>query len=164
MSKFNLLKTVLGLMTVVAVFVVATSARADGFVCNAVGESLRVKVYNRTQPEEGTRNVAVMVISDPSKPVGQRTLQRFTADNDGVTNSGTRYSASLKPRLRPMMDVQIGGVQVGQIQEVALNIDFSYRYPIGNEGLVAGTLEIYQVNGDQLWMDVDCTRYLKGSK
>jgi hypothetical protein len=161
MSKFQILKHTLALL-VLGSF--AQGARADGFVCDATHESLRIQVYNRTQPREGTRNVAVMVLSDPSKARGHRTLLRFEADNDGLTNDGARYTATLLPRISPFLNQQVQGIQLANLHEVSLKIDFSYHYPIGNEELVAGVLELTQVNGDQLWVDLDCTRYLKGSK
>jgi hypothetical protein len=161
MSKFQILKNTLAVLVVGSL---AQVARADGFVCDATHESLRIQVYNRTQASEGTRNVAVMVLSDPSKPRGQRTLLRFEADNDGLTNDGARYTATLLPRISPLLDQQVQGIQLGNLHEVALKIDFSYRYPVGNDDLVAGVLELTQNNGDQLWVDLDCTRYLKGSK
>ncbi len=161
MPKFQNLKHALA---VIVVGSFAQGVLADGFVCDATHESLRIQVYNRTQAVEGTRNVAVMVLSDSSKPRGQRTLLRFDADNDGLTNDGARYSATLLPRISPLMDRQVQGIQLGQLHEVALKIDFSYRYPVGNDDLVAGVLELTQMNGDQLWVDLDCTRYLKGSK
>lgn len=150
----------------------ATVAHADGFVCDATHESLRIQVYNRTHPREGTRNVAIMVISDPSKARGERTLFRFEADNETVVSQGARYIATvMTPDMilpnseNPFFDApRIQGIQFGQLQEIALEIDFSYRYPVPNGEPVAGVLELYQVNGDQLWVDLDCRRYLKGSK
>lgn len=94
------------------------TARADGFVCESTHESLRIQVYNQTQPEAGTRNVAVMVLSDPSKPQGARTLARFRADHDDLSNSGARYTAVLDPagyeRGQTVQDIQIG-----QLQEIS---------------------------------------------
>jgi len=162
MFKFPVLKSSL-VLTLVAIAGLVPSAHADGFVCDATHESLRVQVYNRTQPEEGTRNVAVMVFSDPSKPKGERTLMRFDADNDGLTNSGTRYTVIVEPMLVPMVDLAVQGIQLGQLKEVGLSIDFSYHYPIPGDDRVAGVLELYQFNGDELFVDLDCRRYLKGS-
>ncbi|MEO5666846.1 MAG: hypothetical protein ABIR96_02180, partial [Bdellovibrionota bacterium] len=136
----------------------------DGFVCDSTHESLRVQVYNRTQPGDGTRNVAVMVLSDPSLPRGERTLKRFEADNDTLANQGATYTAIVQRQLQVMSDRQALGVQLGQIQELALSIDFSYRSPVTQNDVVSGVLQITQVNGDQLWVDMDCHHYRKGDK
>lgn len=162
MFKFSVLKCSL-VLTLVAIAGLVPSARADGFVCDATHESLRIQVYNRTQPEDGTRNVAVLVLSDPSKAKGERTLMRFDADNDGLTNSGAHYTVVVKPLILPMVDRAVQGIQLGQLREVVLGIDFSYHYPIPGDDRVAGVLELYQLNGDELFVDLDCRRYLKGS-
>lgn len=149
----------------------AQVAQADGFVCDATHESLRIQVYNRTLPGEGTRNVAVMVVSDPLKAPGERTHFRFQADNESLARDGARFVASvMTPDMispagnNPFFDSpRIQGIQFGQVQELALEIDFSYQNPVADGVVVNGVLELYQVNGDQLWVDMDCRRYLKGA-
>jgi hypothetical protein len=147
-----------------AALLFAHTAHSDGFVCDSTHESLRIQVYNHTQPRSGTRNVAVMVLSDPSKPWGERTLARFTAEADGLTNRGATYVAVLSRSsnlLSATESRRLQGLQLGQLEEIVLNIDFSYTYPVGHGDFVAGVLELNQISGDQLWVDLDCRRYLK---
>jgi len=163
MLKFRILKNRF-FLSLLAVVSFSAQVRADGFVCDATHESLRIQVYNRTHPRDGTRNVAVMVLSDPSKVRGERTLMRFDADNDELSNHGAIYTAWVEPEIETLLDRRVQGIQLGQLREIVLRVDFSYRYPIGHKTLVPGVLELYQLNGDQLWVDLDCRRYLKGSK
>jgi len=44
----------------------SAAAHADGFVCQTVAGDLNIKAYNNTDATSGTRNAAVMVLSDPS--------------------------------------------------------------------------------------------------
>lgn len=140
----------------------ATPAFADGFVCEAPAENINIRVFNRTDPGQGTRNVAVMVVSDPSLPFGKRTVARFEADEGRVSNVGTVYTAVMNPQ--PMViSKTIAGMRLAQIQEVLLRVDFKYRRPVEHGTIVGAVLELYNINGDQLWVDMDCARYLKGS-
>jgi hypothetical protein len=44
----------------------SVNAFADGFKCEQLIHTLKIKVYNNTQPTEGTRKAAIMVLSDSS--------------------------------------------------------------------------------------------------
>jgi hypothetical protein len=50
----------------------SVNAFADGFKCEQLIHTLKIKVYNNTQPTEGTRNPAVMVLSDSSVAFGKK--------------------------------------------------------------------------------------------
>src|SRR5688500_11615998 len=52
-------KLISGLFVLFAIS--ASSAWADGYRCE--GRGYRVKLYNETQPEDGTRNPAVLIVS-----------------------------------------------------------------------------------------------------
>ena len=42
----------------------STVALADGFKCEQREHAVNIQVFNKTQASEGTRNVAVMILSD----------------------------------------------------------------------------------------------------
>jgi hypothetical protein len=136
---------------------------ADGFICEAPGENLKVQVYNRTHARQGTRNAAVMILSDSSKKYGERTLARFYADNDELSNRGATYVASVQSAklATNQRRLNVAGLKLAQIQEIILRVDFAYNRPIKAGQRTTGTLEFYRINGDQLWLDVNCVRYLK---
>jgi hypothetical protein len=72
---------------------VSSVAMADGFRCQ--GEGYRVKQYNQVQPEEGTRNPAVLVVSHQDAGTLatlegdeiQKTITEDTVIYEGKTNS-----------------------------------------------------------------------------
>lgn len=153
---------------ILAVSIFASStAFADGFVCESQEESLKVQVYNHTEPTQGTRNPAVMVISDPSRAAGKRTLAVFRSDEGELFADGSRfYAFSADSRLDQLsqwdaISHAIAGLEELEIMEVSLTTDFSYNRPVPNGAPVDGVLELVLKSGDLLWLEMDCKRYLK---
>src|SRR6185503_10108376 len=68
--------------------VASSAAYADGFKCETLAGDLAIKAYNNTQPSEGTRTGAVMVLSDPAVNSGRKTIARFTDVNGVLTSQG----------------------------------------------------------------------------
>src|SRR3984957_6786176 len=88
------------LMVVALVLGTASSAFADGFVCQAKNGSLTVKAYNNTQPSIGTRTAAVLVLSDPETNAGEQTIARFTDVKGTLSSSGATYTANIDLRFK----------------------------------------------------------------
>jgi hypothetical protein len=142
---------------------VSAVAHADGFVCQTHEGDLTIKAYNNTQAENGTRNAAVLVLSDPSVGAGKKTIARFTDINETLTNVGASYDATVDLRFNDsdLAGRNIGGTKLGQLKTVHLDVDFSYSTPVAAGASVEGTLVLIKRNGSELTHAVTCTRYLK---
>src|SRR4051794_24335558 len=75
------------------------AAMADGFVCGTNDGALSVKVYNHTDASEGTRNAAVLVISDKSVQGGRKTIAKFSDVESTLVNYGAIYVADVSEAL-----------------------------------------------------------------
>ena len=141
----------------------ATASYADGFTCEQTDGSLNVKVYNNTQAGSGTRKAAIMVISDNSGTVGNKTIARFTNVNGTLASSGATYNADVDLRFNDSnrKDADIAGTKLGEVDAFTLDIAFSYASPIENGAQTPGTLIIAKRDGDQVKIELECTRYLK---
>lgn len=138
------------------------NAFADGFACESES-GLNIKVYNHTQSGEGTRNAAIMVISDQYVNQGNKTIARFTDVKNTLRNSGASYVANVDLRVKESnrKGENIGGTKLGELDTIALNVHFSYAAPVEAGEEVEGTLKLTKRNGEVLREDVVCTRYLK---
>lgn len=137
-------------------------AAADGFKC--ITESgLKIQAYNQTNPNLGTRNAAVMVISDANVGYGNKTIASFHASKGVLANQALAYIANVDPRSsagnRP--GENIGGTKLGQLAIIKLVVDFSYARPVQNGARLVGLLTLIKRNGQQLYEDATCIRYLK---
>ncbi len=150
---------------VTAMIVMGTSsfAMADGFKCETRDGDLVVKVYNHVQPEEGTRNGAVMVISDKNVQLGRKTIARFTDVNSTLKSKGALYMAKVDLRFADSRrkGELIGGTKLGQLANISLDVDFKYNRPLEDGEETTGELVLDKRNGDSITLDVDCVRYLK---
>jgi hypothetical protein len=151
------------ILVMAAVMASSSAAFADGFVCETRSQDLNVKVYNHTAPEYGTRNAAVMVVSDPSVSHGRKTIARFTSVNGRITNKGAFYVADVDLRYKDSKrkGELIGGTKLGELDKIVLDVDFSYSRPIANGEEVRGMLSLNKRNGQVIDLAVDCYRYLK---
>lgn len=142
-----------------------SAAFADGFVCVNYAENIKVQVYNNTQPEEGTRNSAIMVVSDPSVQSGRKTIATFEDADSLLINDGTTYTAKVDLRYNNSgrEGENILGTKLGNVSFIVLDVDFNYSQPIRDGGEVAGELIVQKRNKtEDIRVDVYCTRYLKG--
>jgi long-subunit fatty acid transport protein len=151
------------LVIALAALSASSFAHADGFVCKTVEGDLTIKAYNNTQAEEGTRNAAVMVLSDPSIGFGKKTIARFTDLNETLTNVGASYEAKVDLRFNDsnLAGRNIGGTKLGFVKAVVLEVVFSYNTPVSQGSELEGTLTLVKRNGQELTHDVLCKRYLK---
>lgn len=141
----------------------ASAAHADGFVCQTGDGDLTVKAFNKTHASEGTRNAAVMVLSDNTADQGNQTIARFTNTQGLVSNSGASYSAKVDLRFNNV-DVasdNVDGTQLGLINTIDLDVDFSYAEPLNAGDSTTGVLTLNKRNGEVTRLDLTCTRYLK---
>jgi hypothetical protein len=147
----------------VALLAVSQAAMADGFKCESTDGVLSVKAYNHTSPDAGTRNAAVMVISDNTIQYGNKTVAKFTDANETLSNQGALYSARVDLRYNDSgrKGELIGGTKLGQLKTIDLDVDFSYAAPEANGSHVEGMLSLVKRNGDVVSIPMDCARYLK---
>jgi hypothetical protein len=150
-------------IVMLALTLVASQAKADGFVCETTEGDLTVKVYNHTQANDGTRNGAIMVLSNPSADAGSRTLATFTDVKSILSNHGADYSADVDLRFHGARrdDALVAGTQLRELDTIELNVDFSYNQPVVAGEHVAGDLVLVKREGGKETLSVDCTRYLK---
>ena len=140
------------------------NAYADGFVCRQVDGDISVKVFNNTNPNEGTRNGAVMVISDNSVQGGRKTVARFLEVTNTLSNEGAHYIANVDLRYSDSrrQGELLFGTKLGYIDTVDLFVNFSYRFPMNRGEITEGTIVITKRNGETISEQMDCVRYLKG--
>jgi hypothetical protein len=152
-------KTIASMMVLFA----SAAAHADGFVCQTVEGDLNVKAYNNTQPEAGTRNAAVLVLSDPAINSGRKTIARFTDVNGTVGNTGASYTANVDLRFNDSgrKGELISGTKLGELKTIDLEVAFSYARPVAADETLQGKLTLTKRNGEVIERDLDCTRYLK---
>jgi hypothetical protein len=141
----------------------ASVAQADGFRCETLDGSLSVKAYNHTQPSEGTRNVAVLILSDPAISHGRKTIARFTDVNGTVSGTGAHYIANVDLRFTDSSrkGELILGTKLGQLDEVQVDVDFAYGMALESGDVVPGMITLIKRDGDVVHEQLECTRYLK---
>lgn len=100
----------------------SSAAMADGFRCE--GEGLRVKLYNQVQPSLGTKNPAVLIVSENNAGTlavvqGDDLVKSLTQDTviyEGLTHSkhsGRFVSASLEVDKEPHEHGRLAGLHLG---------------------------------------------------
>ncbi|MBI4924989.1 MAG: hypothetical protein HY843_03610 [Bdellovibrio sp.] len=138
-------------------------AMADGFKCETRDGKLLVKVFNQVKPELGTRNAAVMVISDRDVHVGRKTIASFKDASGLLSSRGANYVAKVDLRFADSRrkGELIGGTKLGELDRILLGVDFNYSQPVEEGEIVSGVLTLEKRNGDSIELDMDCTRYLK---
>jgi len=139
---------------------VSTIAKADGFVCTV--DDFTVRAYDQVQPSEGTKNAAVIVISDARVSAGKKTIARFTAENT-ATGGGAHFEANVDLRYTDssLAGRLIAGTKLGFLDTINLDVDYSYAHPMQASEKTTGVLTLNKRNGQVITLDVDCERYLK---
>lgn len=136
-------------------------AMADGFVC--ASEGLNVKVYNHTDPNQGTRTGAVMVVSSPDVGFGNKTIAKFTDANRTLESKNLIYTADVDLRYKDSgrKGELIGGTKLGQLDQIKLVVYFSYGAPVKDGDEVRARLRLVKRNGESSSIAMNCIRYLK---
>ena len=149
---------------IASVLSLSSTAFADGFICEAQNESLKIKVFHQTEPALGTRNSAIMILSNPDVQAGRKTIATFESDAATLTNDGATYTANVDLRFRNSnrRGELVGPTKLGEIKHIVLAVDFSYARPVAAGSQVAGELTLLKRDGDQADIELVCTRYLKG--
>lgn len=140
-------------------------ARADGWVCGTTDSELKIQVYNHVDADRGTRNAAVMVISDKSVRGGNKTIASFSDAEGSLTNSGATYLARVDRHIAEggRVGEYIGGTRLGYVRTVLLDVYFNYGRPVRDGLLVNGKLVLEKLNGQTVTKHVGCARYLKNN-
>lgn len=155
----------------IAALLISTTALADGWECwtnskdIAEYQRVRIKVYNNVMPEEGTRNVAVLVLSNPaySEEEGNRTIAEFEAPLLESEESAN-YSVNVDDRFSSVRDNAkelIAGTELDQLQSIELDINFSYGAPIADGERTGADLTLTKEDGEQIFQKLLCQRHLK---
>lgn len=141
---------------------VSASAQADGFRCSSES-GVGIQIYNQTQPGMGTRNAAVMILTDESVGHGRKTIARFTSGEGLVVQMGATYIGNVDLRFNNTgrKGEWIAGTKLGEVDKVVVDLDFNYLSPLAHGEELGGEMTIVKRNGDQLVDSLVCTRYLK---
>ncbi|MFN8791377.1 MAG: hypothetical protein ACK5Y2_07975 [Bdellovibrionales bacterium] len=150
--------------TIVMIALLATglSAQASGFRCETAS-GLNIQVYNHTNPNMGVRSGAIMVVSDSSVGLGNKTIAKFT-DLKGTLSSNTlRYVGSVDLRMveSRRKGELIAGTKLGYVSELVLDIAFTYARPLRHGEKAEALLTVVKRNGDLIEDEAVCERYLK---
>ena len=150
----------------IVLILVAQISVADGFVCVNETQDLKVQVYNHVSPQNGTRRGAVVVISNPLAPVGQKTLAVFSDDDGTLVSHGPTYTGKVDVRSVGDEDKVIGDVELFRVDYMMLDIDFVYGKPMVAGQLTTGVLNLIKTNllnesSTELEYEMSCRRYLK---
>jgi hypothetical protein len=142
----------------------ASIARADGFVCQTLHGDLQIQVYNHVRAEEGTRNAAVMILSDPRVSVSNRTIAVFRDTHSNLYQEGATYTAKVDLRYNESgrEGEYVLGTRLGNLDTLELSVGFTYGDGLLDGDVVPGTLDFTKRDGTDGFAEVDCVRYLKG--
>lgn len=145
------------------VLVGANVAKADGFVCETLRGDLNVKVFNHTNPNKGTRNAAVMVLSDPSIQFGNKTIASFSDVKSTLGNSGATYVADVDLRVSESNrgGELISGTKLMYLDQIVLDIDFAYNQPVEAGEEIDAKMTLIKRDGQHIVRHLTCSRYLK---
>ena len=144
----------------VAALLVGGTAMADVFVCQTLDGDLNFKIFNNTDPSVGTRNAAVMIISDPSVSYGNKTIATFSAEAATLSNEGTAYRGVVDLR-RLSGGENIVGTKLSNLKYVDVHVYFSYDRPLAVNEMVSGQLVLHKRDGTSFRERLECKRYLK---
>ena len=145
------------------VLTLSVNAFADGFKCEQVIHNLNIKVFNNTQPTEGTRNAAIMVLSDASVAYGNKTIASFSATKRTFGQNGASYFAFVDLRVSESSRAgeNVLGTKLGNIKEIYVDINFDYSVPLLDGQITDGYVTVVKRDGRNTIHDITCTRYLK---
>lgn len=153
------------LMLAAALIILGHNVHADGFLCEDPSGTLRIKVYHHTQPELGTRNAAVMVVSDPTISSGRKTIATFDADKALLTSSSAVYTSNVDLRFSGSnrKGENIGGTKLGELDQIILSVDYSFSNPVPAGSEVGGeAVLVRRGSASDIRIPMVCSRYLKG--
>jgi hypothetical protein len=144
-----------------------TLAHADGFDCTGRDTGIEVKIYNNTDPSLGTRTPAILIVSDPSRDYGDRTIATFKNEQITYEGYGTYFATTDTVDRRPTADAQVlENSRLGHLENILLKMNFSYAEQLFSEltkkpASFSGSVFYQQTSGATRNESVRCTHYLK---
>ena len=113
-------------------------------------------------PAAGTKNSAVMVVSDPAVSAGRKTVAVFTAEEGTLVNTGSKYYGNVDERFNNIPKGEyLSGTRIDYLKSIILDVEFTYSAPVSFGSLVEGWMILTRENGSQIKEAVLCERYLK---
>ncbi len=163
------------ILITVMTFVSVSNARADGFKCEGVNTGVKVQVYNHTNPSEGTRKAAVMIVSDSHVSSPNQTIAEFTDENHTLAYQGYglfKAKVDLRYLESHKKGENIAGTKLGYLNTISLQVytkngQFTYNNAsLDSEEITNGTvfdarISYLKRNGELLEEKAVCSRYLK---
>jgi hypothetical protein len=155
------------LLALTLVTIAPTLALADGFDCTGRNSGIEVKIYNNTDPSMGTRTPAVLIVSDPSRDYGDRTIATFKNDQITAEGHGTYFATTDTVDHRPTADAQVlQNSRLGHLENVLLKMNFSYAEEFLTDltkkpESFSGSVYYQETSGATRNESVRCTHYLK---
>jgi hypothetical protein len=139
------------------------AAMADGFICDTANGQYTVKVYDQTSASKGTRNGAIMIISDNTIQLGRKTVATFESEQTLRDRQGASYEASVDLRYNNSNRAgeNVFGTKLGEIDTIRLNVGYDYNSPVKSGEELDGQLIVLKRNGQKGKLQVACSRYLK---
>lgn len=149
-------------LILITMMALGLQAHADGFRCETES-GLSIQVYNQTKAAAGTRNGAVMVVSDQSIQYGNKTIASFLAEKRTLSSQALTYVGHVDLRVTESRrkGELIAGTKLGYVDQIALTVDFTYSRPQRHGAVLAGELEVLKRDGTVITEAAICERYLK---
>lgn len=152
-------------MIVVFGMLAAVAAKADGFICEGQNTGLVFKMYNHTHAEDGTRNAAIMIISDPAIAYGNKTIVSFSDAKNTLSSKNVVYTGKVDLRVvqSSRKGENIAGTKLGELASIKASIFFNYTSdtPSIDGDYFGGKASYVKRNGEVLEEKLACTRYKK---
>jgi hypothetical protein len=142
----------------------SATAQADGYRCQTVDGDLNVKIFNHTQAAVGTRNGAIMVLSNPEVLKGRKTIATFTSEKGTLAQKGATYVGKVDLRVSgsDRAGEYVGGTRLGELKHVVVAIDHNILQPVAEGTELSGTISFLKRDGGDDFQELACVRYLKG--
>lgn len=151
------------LLLALALVSASVTARADGFDCQMSDEKLQLHIYNQTQPALGTRNPAVLVLSDATVAHGRKTIAVLRAEDGLLWKEDGKYVGKVDLRFKESdrKGENVAGTKLGYLKRIEIALDFSYADGLAEGAEVDGLVTFVKRNGETVTRDLFCVRYLK---
>jgi len=112
-------------------------AHADSFVCETGDQTISVKLQNHVHADYGTREAAILIVSDNTADVGGRTLITST----DISQNGPFWTANTP---NGDSETTLGSLNLAQIQKVTLDIpSFNFNESNKDGETLEGVLYLY---------------------
>lgn len=147
------------------------SAFADGFTCTNIDGDLKVSVYNKIDPLDGTRSPAVMIVSNPAIQSRRKTIAKFSEENRTLDTSHTTadylvFTGDVDLRFSDSnrKGEYLFGTRLGEVDFIQLNVDFTYGDNLMSGDKTSGSIVVMKRDGKAIVRPAVCTRYLRNEQ